>query len=253
MSSPPDYDVGRRRFRPQVGYARIDRFLVFRGMTSRPLSFSTPAIRLSLTIAAALALFALAALPTRENLYRAIAGTAADSNTLGGLAGAVASRGLLLLVALAALIALWAWLRDRTAFWRLAAGGIGVVGAYLLSEAIKLIVTEERPCRALDVATVKPCPEVGDWSWPSNHAVIAAAFATACIIALPRTAWFAAPIAVLIAFSRVAAGVHYIHDVASGLALGTAVVALVAVALQRAVSRLPESLATSNPVAHRRP
>lgn len=222
-------------------------------MTSRPLSFSTPAIRLPLTTAAALALFAAATLPARENLYRAIAGTTADSSALGRLAGAVASRGLLLLVALTAVIAVWSWMRDRTVFWRLASGGIGVIGAYLLSEAIKLTATEERPCRVLDVATVKPCPEVGDWSWPSNHAVIAAAFATACIIALPRTAWFAAPVAVLIAFSRVAAGVHYVHDVASGLALGTAVVAMVAVALQPVVNRLPESLATGNPVAHRRP
>jgi undecaprenyl-diphosphatase len=210
-------------------------------------------IRLSLTTATVLALIALGALPVRENLYLAIAGPASDSSTLGGLAGAVASRGLLLLVALATAVTVWSWLQDRTAFRRLAAGGIGVVGAYLLSEVIKLMVTEERPCRALVVDTVMSCPQVGDWSWPSNHSVIAGAFATACIIALPRTAWFAAPVAVLIAFSRVAAGVHYVHDFASGLALGTAVVALVAAALQPAVSRLPESLITSNPNARRRP
>ncbi|MFD6894437.1 phosphatase PAP2 family protein, partial [Rhodococcus sp. NPDC060086] len=135
----------------------------------------------------------------------------------------------------------------------LATGGIGVVGAYLLSEVIKLMVTEERPCRVLDVDTIMSCPEVGDWSWPSNHSVIAAAFATACIIALPRAAWLAVPMAVLIAFSRVAAGVHYVHDVASGLALGTAVVALVVVVLQPVGRRLPRSLATTHPVAHLRP
>lgn len=200
-----------------------------------------------------LALIALAVLPVRENLYLAIAGTASDSSLLRGLSGAVASRGLLLLVALAALVAVWSWLRDRTALWRLAAGGIGVVAAYLLSEVIKLMVTEERPCRVLDVDTVESCPEVGDWSWPSNHSVIAAAFATACIVALPRTVWFAVPVAVLIAFSRVAAGVHYVHDVAGGLALGTTVVALVVLALQPVIRRLPESLVTSNTVAHRRP
>jgi membrane-associated phospholipid phosphatase len=222
-------------------------------MTSRPFSFSTPVIRLSLTAAAALALIALAALPVREDLYLGIAVTASDSSLLQGLAGAVGSRGLLLLVVLAAIVAMWSGLRDRTAFWRLATGGIGVVGAYLLSEVIKLMVTEERPCRVLDVDMVMSCPEVGDWSWPSNHSVIAASFATACIIALPRAVWFAVPVAVLIAFSRVAAGVHYVHDVASGLAVGTAVVALVVVVLQPVVRRLPQSLAASNPVAHLRP
>jgi undecaprenyl-diphosphatase len=222
-------------------------------MTSRPRNLSTPSLRLSLAAAAALALFALAALAVREDLYLAIAERSSDSNVLGELAGAFASRGLLLLVAMTVAVAGWLWLRDRTAFWRLAAGGIGVVGAYVLSELIKLMVTEERPCHTLAVDTVLPCPEAGDWSWPSNHSVIAAAFATACIIALPRTAWFAAPVAVLIAVSRVAAGVHYVHDVASGLAVGTAVVVLAFVALQPAVRRLPASLSTSDSTARRRP
>jgi undecaprenyl-diphosphatase len=119
-------------------------------------------------------------------------------------------------------IAVWSWLRDREAFWRFVCAGLGVVGAYLTSEVIKLLVSQPRPCRVLDVTTVLGCPEVGDWSWPSNHSVIAAAFATACVIAAPRLMWFVAPMAGLIAFSRVAAGVHHLHDVISGLALGTA-------------------------------
>ena len=82
-------------------------------------------------------------------------------------------------------------------------------------------------------------PPVGDWSWPSNHSVIAAAFATACIVSAPRTAWIAVPVALLVAFSRVVAGVHYMHDVASGLALGTAIVAVVVVVLRPLPSHLP--------------
>src|SRR5699024_1773760 len=82
----------------------------------------------------------------------------------------------------------------------------------------------------VDTATVLSCPGSGDWSWPSNHAVLAAAFATACILVVPRLAWFALPLALAIAASRVAAGVHYVHDVLSGLALGALVVAAVVAA-----------------------
>ena len=209
-------------------------------------------MRLALTTAAALALCALVTFPVREDLYLTIAGTASDSSMLRELVGAMASRGLLLLVALAALVAVRSWQRERTGFWRLASAGIGVVGAYLLSEMIKLMVTEHRPCHVLEVGTVLPCPETSDWSWPSNHAVIAAAFVTACILALPRTAWFAIPVAALIAYSRVAAGVHYVHDVASGLALGTAAVIVAVAALQPVVNQLPTAWTTSKTVVHRR-
>ena len=142
--------------------------------------------------------------------------------------------GVLALVGSAALLAAWSWLRDRRAFLTLTSAGIGVVGAYATSEFVKLLVEEQRPCRALDVQTVLACPGMGDWSWPSNHATIAAAFAAACIFTLPGSAWFVAPVAALIAASRVAAGVHYVHDVLAGLALGLLGVAI-AVAIMRPV------------------
>lgn len=217
-------------------------------MTSRYYSSSIPA----LTTATALALVALATLPVRDNLYTVISDTASDSGVLRMFADKFASGGLLILVASAALLAVWSRLRDRTAFWRLTSAGIGVVGAYLLSEVIKLMVAEHRPCRGLNVATVMTCPEVGDWSWPSNHSVIAAAFATACMLVSPRTGWFAVPVAVLIAYSRVAAGVHYVHDVASGLALGTVVVTLVAMLLRPVVNRLSNGRTTGSTVTAQR-
>src|SRR5699024_11590847 len=65
----------------------------------------------------------------------------------------------------------------------------------------------------------------------------AAAFATACILVVPRLAWFALPLALAIAASRVAAGVHYVHDVLSGLALGALVVAAVVAAASPVLDR----------------
>lgn len=169
----------------------------------------------------------------RDDLYASLA-AAASGSVFESVVGMVAEVGVLALVGSAALLAAWSWLRDRRAFLTLTSAGIGVVGAYATSEFVKLLVEEQRPCRALDVQTVLACPGMGDWSWPSNHATIAAAFAAACIFTLPGSAWFVAPVAALIAASRVAAGVHYVHDVLAGLALGLLGVAI-AVAIMRPV------------------
>ncbi len=181
--------------------------------------------RTAVLVGAALALLALTSLPVKDSLFRTVAG-AAHGSALAPAVSLIARAGLLVLVATAGTIAARTFARRRRDFWTLAVAGVGVVAAYLLSEGVKLVVSEDRPCRVLDVATVLVCPEAGDWSWPSNHATIAAAFATACALALPRSLWLGAPTALLIAASRVGAGVHYVHDVLSGLALGTLAVAV---------------------------
>ncbi|WP_209707256.1 phosphatase PAP2 family protein [Crossiella equi] len=97
-----------------------------------------------------------------------------------------------------------------------------VAGSYAVSEVLKLLIQEERPCRAVAGASlITHCPTFGDWSFPSNHATIAAASAAAVVCAWRRTALFLLPLAVLMAFSRVFLGVHYPHDVAAGFVLGS--------------------------------
>lgn len=192
---------------------------------------SQPTIGAALVTSVVLAFLALATFPVRGGLFGSVAEFFAGSS-LGSVAGFVAENGPYVLVATVVVLVVRLWQTDRRAFLTLGVAGGGVVLAYLSSELIKLVVTEPRPCRALGVAGVLECPELGDWSWPSNHSVIAASFATACVLAVPRIIWFVAPVAVLLGFSRVAAGVHYIHDVLSGLSLGVLVVTLaVAVAL----------------------
>jgi membrane-associated phospholipid phosphatase len=207
------------------------------------------ALRSAVLVLAGLVVLATLTFLVREPLYRAVAGAAAAS-PLAPLVALTAEAGLLVLVAGAAGVAVRSWLRARRSFWVLVAGGAGVVVAYLTSEVVKLLVAEQRPCRVIDVATVLPCPPVGDWSWPSNHATLAAAFAAACLLAAPRTTPYVAAVAVVVAGSRVAAGVHYVHDVLTGLALGSAVVAVVVVLLRPLLRRLPPSL-TEEPAAHR--
>ncbi len=80
-------------------------------------------------------------------------------------------------------------------------------------------------------ASLVECPPTGDWSFPSNHATIAArASAVALLLVRRALVLLTAPLALLMAFSRVFVGVHYPHDVAAGSLLG-AVVAVVAVRL----------------------
>lgn len=189
-----------------------------------------------------LALLSAVTFYARDDLYASLA-AAASGSVLDAVVGLVAEVGVLALVGPAALLAAWSWLRDRRAFLTLSSAGIGVVGAYATSELVKLLVAEPRPCRALDIRTVLACPGVGDWSWPSNHATIAAGFAAACIFTSARSAWFVAPVAALVAASRVAAGVHYVHDVLAGLALGllgvTIAVAIMRPVCERLVRRAP--------------
>lgn len=110
--------------------------------------------------------------------------------------------------------------------------GLGTVLAYGASEALKLVVDEERPCRALTgIPAVSECPPPGDWSFPSNHATLAAALATGLALLRPRWALLVLPIGGATAALRVAAGVHYPHDVLAGAVLGATVTAAVVIAL----------------------
>lgn len=107
------------------------------------------------------------------------------------------------------------------------------VAAYAVSELVKSVVDEERPCRAVAgaVAPLVACPPTGDWSFPSNHSALAGAAAVALAMAARRLALLTVPLALLMAFSRVFVGVHYPHDVAMGLLLGGSLAALLVLAL----------------------
>jgi membrane-associated phospholipid phosphatase len=97
--------------------------------------------------------------------------------------------------------------------------------AFLLDSAIKLLVRHPRPT----VAMIALPP---DYSFPSGHAVAASAlYVTLALLAAgverragPRRLLIASGVlvAVLVAWSRVYLGVHYLSDVVGGLLLGTA-------------------------------
>lgn len=161
------------------------------------------------------------------DLYRAVTGAVSGVPPwLTGPGAHAAGVGVLVLALL--------WARTVWSGWRCrpgAAAGPIVVGfgaglAYLTSEAVKLVVDQERPCRAFPgVAAWVPCPPAGDWSFPSNHAAVAGALAGGLVLMGSRLAVPAVLTATAVAGLRVAGGVHYPHDVLAGLLLGAVVTA----------------------------
>ena len=117
-----------------------------------------------------------------------------------------------LLLEVAALV-LAVVLRGRRAAYVL----VSVWGAELLSTGLKAFFDRVRPC--VDAAS---CP--GSSSFPSGHAVGAAAFwTTLAVLLLPvvgRRAWALLVVPVVVAATRVLLGVHYVSDVLAGVVVG---------------------------------
>ncbi|MER7128106.1 phosphatase PAP2 family protein [Streptosporangium saharense] len=139
-------------------------------------------------------------------------------------------------LAVFAVLSLWVWWRARRgpagAMALALLGPVATVAAYAVSEVVKVLLREERPCRALHgVTTLVPCPPYGDWSLPSNHATLAAGAAAGLMIAWRALAPYVVVLALLSGMSRVFVGVHYPHDVAVGLLLGGVLVPVVVLAL----------------------
>ncbi|MDH5510027.1 MAG: phosphatase PAP2 family protein [Nitrospinota bacterium] len=115
-------------------------------------------------------------------------------------------------------------------------------GDMLAHIVIKPMVGRHRPCAEL--ADVHQPSQVGctdSFSFPSNHAVNSFAFTAVVGVIYPRMLIVLAPIALLVALSRVAVGVHYPADVAAGALLGIFIgISTAALALKLAMLRREE-------------
>ncbi|MFF4703013.1 phosphatase PAP2 family protein [Streptomyces sp. NPDC001288] len=120
-----------------------------------------------------------------------------------------------------------------------------VVVAYAVDAALKLLVHENRPCRSLPVTVLETCPARGDWSFPSNHAAVAAAAAVALLFVFRRLGAVAVAAAVAMAASRVWVGVHYPHDVLAGAVVGALTVTAAMSVLRRWAGPLARRLAAT--------
>src|SRR5690625_5596990 len=75
-----------------------------------------------------------------------------------------------------------------------------------------------RPCHTFD--TGGSCPDISNFSYPSNHTVIAFGLAMGLAFAIPWLAYLTFPLAIIEAVARVLAGHHFPHDVIAGAVLG---------------------------------
>ncbi|MET8788058.1 MULTISPECIES: phosphatase PAP2 family protein [unclassified Streptomyces] len=124
------------------------------------------------------------------------------------------------------------------------AAPVVVVVAYGADMILKMAVGEVRPCQSLHVKTLEACPAPGDWSFPSNHAVIAAAAAMALVFVSRPLGVVASVAVVAMAASRVWVGAHYPHDVLAGVAVGGVVALVVTLAARRQSQTLAQWLTT---------
>ncbi|MEU0771510.1 phosphatase PAP2 family protein [Streptomyces albogriseolus] len=176
-----------------------------------------------------------------SGLYRDITDHAHDAPAwLRHTAEIGTEAGLLVFVGLFTLMWWRARHSDTRAFAIAVLAPLATAVAYVCSEVLKSVVTEERPCRAVTGAapSLAECPPYGDWSFPSNHATIAGASAAALVLVRRTLILLTAPLALLAAFSRVFVGVHYPHDVVAGLLLGAAVAPAVVALATRPATRL---------------
>lgn len=126
--------------------------------------------------------------------------------------------------AVAAVYLLYAGLLGYTALTRpaLLPAAAGVpAGVFVLGTALRRLIDRPRPYEALDFAPLFPKDTRGQ-SFPSRHCFSAAGIAVAAWYVSPPLAGVLALLALLIALTRVLCCVHYISDVAAGLAFGAA-------------------------------
>ena len=102
------------------------------------------------------------------------------------------------------------------------AAGLAFLGSLALNQFILLFIHRPRPYGA-GVSHLIVAPSA-DWSFPSDHATVS--FAIAATFALcgeqKRSAAFLAA-ALLVSWSRVFVGLHYVSDVAGGALIGVGV------------------------------
>ena len=116
---------------------------------------------------------------------------------------------------------------------------VGVLLALWVNQFIAAAFAEPRPYAVLPHVTTL-VSRSGDYSFPSDHAVMAGAVAAGIVLVHRRLGLAAAALAVLMACARVYVGAHFPLDVVAGLLVGV----VIAVAASAVATRPLTSLVT---------
>lgn len=125
----------------------------------------------------------------------------------------------------AILLVSWWWSRRESDLRQVTAALWAPVGTLVALGVNQLLVAafaEPRPYTVLPHAFVL-ASRSSDYSFPSDHAVMAGAVAAGVLLAHRRLGLVTAALALLMAFTRVYIGAHFPIDVAVGLLVGAAV------------------------------
>jgi undecaprenyl-diphosphatase len=164
-----------------------------------------------------------------DGIYRWMVSLARHTGWLHGAADFWTSAGVVLPVLLA-LVGLWLGRRRGLDMLLRSAWVPGaMVVAFAVSLVVKNIFAEHRPCQEILVHTVDKCPGPTDYSFPSNHSVLAMAGAVALFGMAglgKRLGLIGVVSALVVAVTRVYLGDHYPHDALAGLIVGGTVAAL---------------------------
>ncbi len=127
--------------------------------------------------------------------------------------------------------------------------GLGTLVAVGVNQPIAAAVAEARPY-AVHPSALVLVDRTTDWSFPSDHSVMAGAAAVGLLLVSRRLGLAAVLAAVIMAVTRVYVGAHYPHDVLAGLVVGGLVSGLGWLLLRRPLTRLVH-LGRHLPVADR--
>ena len=171
------------------------------------------------------------ALSFDTDLFREVNDLARSTPLLHSAATGFAVYGVVLFGGL--LLVSWWRAREAGGSRRVAAAlwaPLGVLLAVAVNQPIVNLTREPRPYTAMTHVEVLVARSA-DYSFPSDHAVMAGAVAAGVLLVDRRLGLVATLAAVVMAAVRVYVGAHYPHDVLAGLLLGAAV----AVVSERAV------------------
>ena len=119
-------------------------------------------------------------------------------------------------------------LDEAVRFIASAAGSLIV--AFIVYPLLKTFLGRARPCD-YDPALAREIEPLDHYSCPSGHAMTAAAYAVPLAFAYPAATPLAIAVCVVISWSRMALGHHYLTDVVFGTLLGGGVAMTVTVAV----------------------